>query len=263
MKLEKTNRNLSQKITLLLSSAFTAAFIFSVALGLGGPSMSQASASVGSADDDGAAYVDYDTIVEDLQKQNAKQTVAPSKARSVFSRSTADGGRDPFENVWIHAGVGFAQTMQNLTLPNGTDTYMTGRGVQAAVGIDILGPNLSAEGAVRTFGETGDATSGATGISSQPKVTLKEFDLKVLFKARRSSLGLRAGGGLSARYMTARSGLETYDITTPASVLTVGGDVYLTSSISLGLDLATRNAMIAETFDKTSFDGTLRLDTHF
>ncbi len=207
-------------------------------------------------DSESADYVTYDSIVEDLQKQSAKQP-APAAARSTargnwFSRNSTGG--DPFENVWIHAGVGFAQTSQNLQLPNGLEAVMSGRGVQAAVGIDILGPNLAAEGAVRTFGETEDSTS---------KVTLKEFDLKILFKSRASRLGFRAGAGLSARYMTVRSMANTYDITTPASVVTVGGDIYLSSAISLGLDLSTRNAMISETFDRSSFDGTLRLDTHF
>ena len=207
-------------------------------------------------DDDTSDYVGYDSIVEDLQKQNTKQVPAAaskSSARKSWFASDSTAG-DPFENVWIHAGVGFAQTAQNLSLPNGIGAHMAGRGVQAAVGIDILGPSLTAEGAVRTFGEAEDSAT---------KISLKEFDLKILYKARRSNFGLRAGGGLSARYMTVRSGFETYDITTPASVLTVGGDLYLTSSVSVGLDLATRNAMISETFDKTSFDGTIRIDTHF
>jgi hypothetical protein len=99
------------------------------------------------------------------------------------------------------------------------------------------------------------------GIST--KTALKEFDLKVLFKTREGRLGIKAGGGLSARYMTVRSGLETFDITTPASVLQVGGDFYLSQTVSVGLDLAVRTAMISETFDRASYDGTLRLDTHF
>ncbi len=213
-----------------------------------------ATAAVG-YDEDAADYVGYDSIVEDLQKQTAKPMSAPkTTARKSNWFSSNAPGSDPFENVWIHAGVGFAQTAQNLSLPNGTDAYMASRGVQAAIGIDILGPSLAAEGAVRTFGESEDSSS---------KITLKEFDLKILFKQRLSRLGIRAGGGLSARYMTVRSGIDTYDITTPASVILLGGDVYLTPSVSLGLDLATRNAMISETFDRTSFDGTLRIDTHF
>lgn len=216
------------------------------------PPLSMASAGY---DDDTNDYIGYDSIVDDLQKQSAKQPSSAPKTtakKSWFSSSAP--GADPFENVWIHAGVGFAQTTENLSLPNGVDAYLSGRGVQAAVGIDILGPNLTAEGAVRTFGETDDSTT---------KINLKEFDLKVLFRMRRSSIGFRAGAGVSARYMTVRSGPETYDITTPASVVTVGGDIYFTPSVSVGLDLATRNAMISETFDKTSYDGTIRLDTHF
>lgn len=202
-----------------------------------------------------ADYVGYDSIVEDLQKENSKRPSSDSKtsARRSWFSSAAKGG-DPFENVWIHAGVGFAQTTQSLNLPNGATAHMSGRGVQAAVGIDILGPSLTAEGAVRTFGESQDSSN---------KVNLKEFDLKVLYKFRRSSFGFRAGAGLAARYMTVHSAENTYDITTPASVVVAGADLYIAPAFSVGVDLGTRNAMIGETFDKTSFDGTIRIDTHF
>jgi hypothetical protein len=196
-------------------------------------------------------YVSYEKIVDDLQSRTKKQPASQSSTRY-------SSGRDPFENVWIHAGVGIAQTTQNIDLPNGATVYMAGRGVQATLGIDILGPNLSAEGSVRNFGESEDSPMGVA-----TKTALKEFDLKVLVKTREGRFGFKGGGGLSARYMTVRSGLETFDITTPASVLQVGGDFYLSQTVSLGVDLAVRTAMITETFDRTSYDGTLRLDTHF
>lgn len=237
----------SERISLLLLPLL----ISGVMAGL--PSAAQAAPGY---DDESSDYVNYDSIVEDLQKQTAKPT--PTAARSTSRKSSwfsSNGpGGDPFENVWIHAGVGFAQTTESLALPNGRDAYMSGRGVQAAIGIDILGPSLTAEGAVRTFGETDDSSS---------KITLKEFDLKLLYKKRVSHFGFRAGGGLSARYMTVRSGIDNYDITTPASVVALGGDVYISPQLSIGVDFATRNAMISETFDKTSFDGTVRIDTHF
>lgn len=196
-------------------------------------------------------YVPYESIVDELQKKQA----TPNNTSSARRGSLFSGGGDPFENVWIHAGAGFTQMTQMIELPNGVGYYNGARGVQASVGIDILGPNLAAEGAVRSFGEVDDSST---------KVSLKEFDLKILFKTRpQPRLGLRIGGGLSARYMTVHSGLTTYDLTTPASVLTAGGDIYLTSSISMGMDVSARTAMITDSFDRQSYDGTVRIDTHF
>lgn len=212
------------------------------------PTSAKAQTDDGMESDD---YVSYEKIVDDLQTRTKKQSSA--KITSTYSP-----GRDPFENVWIHAGVGIAQNTQNIELPNGSTVHLAGRGVQATLGIDILGPNLSAEGSVRNFGESEDSPGGVL-----TKTTLKEFDLKILIKTRTGRFGLKGGGGLSARYMTVRSGLETFDITTPASVLQVGGDLYLSQSISLGLDVSARTAMISETFDRVSYDGTIRLDTHF
>lgn len=209
--------------------------------------LAQTDGPVGESDE--ANYVPYDSIVQDLQKRQG----ADGSLRGPRPSRSASG--DPFENVWLHAGAGFTQATQNLALPNGVVVHHAGRGIQATLGIDILGPSFAAEGAVRSFGETDE---------SQAKVELKEFDLKVFFKSRpQPSLGLRAGGGLAARYMTVRHAGNTYDLTTPASVLAAGGDLYLSSTVSIGFDLSARYAMINDSFDRSSYDGTIRLDTHF
>lgn len=229
-----------------MNSNLVTRFLFIASLMLSLPINAQISET--NEDED---YVSYNKIVDDLQSRTKTQPASKITTRYA-------PGRDPFENVWIHAGVGFAQTTQNIDLPNGATVHMAGRGVQATLGIDILGPNLSAEGSVRNFGESEDSPMGIA-----TKTKLKEFDLKVLMKTREGRFGLKAGGGLSARYMTVLSGLETFDITTPASVLQIGGDFYLSQTVSVGLDLSVRTAMISETFDRASYDGTLRLDTHF
>lgn len=212
--------------------------------------MWQAQAMAQDTADTEADYVPYERIVEDLQSQSKRATRETSRLHSRLSSP----GFDPFANIWIHAGVGVAQTTANIDLPSGTPLHMSARGIQAAIGIDILGPSLTAEGTVRNFGESEDAAS---------KIQLKEFDLKILAKHRHGRFGLKAGGGLSARYMTVKTLSDVYDVTTPASVLQLGGDLYLTPSVSIGLDLSARSAMVAETFDRNSYDGTIRLDTHF
>ncbi len=233
---------LKKKLTL---SALATLFAIG-ALNLLAPTLATAQ-STSEADED---YISYDRIVDDLQSESKRQTRETNRMRSKVSNL----GPDPFENVWIHAGVGFAQTAANLELPAGGWVHMAARGIQAAIGIDILGPNLAAEGTVRNFGETEDSAS---------KVQLKEFDLKIFAKHREGRFGVRGGAGLSARYMTAKTPTDVFEVTTPASVLQLGGDLYITKSISVGLDLSARTAMISETFDRTSYDGTIRLDTHF
>ena len=137
---------------------------------------------------------------------------------------------------------------------------MSGRGIQATLGIDILNPGIAAEGSMRSFGETEDQAS---------RISLKEFDLKLVLKNRSlggsspSKLQLKAAVGLSARYMMVKTLTETYDLTTPASIVSLGGDLYFNERMSVGLDISARNAVITDTFDKTSYDGTLRVDTHF
>lgn len=205
-------------------------------------------------ENDDENYVSYDSIVNDLTKSAAGE----ARSTSRLSRPSTSS-QDPFENIWIHAGVGLVQNTQSLTLPNGTETSVSGRGIQAALGIDVLSQNIAAEGSVRSFGEGEDSSS---------RVSLKEFDLKVWFKtwlpsSSQTRFQARFGGGLTARYMTVRQLKETFDAVTPASVASLGGDMFLTDRISVGLDISARNSMVNETFDRTSYDGTLRVDTHF
>ncbi len=202
-------------------------------------------------------YISYDSIVEDLTKRSNNSAEARSSANRRYLKSS---NNDPFENVWIHAGVGLVQSAQGLSLPNGQEAIMSGRGIQATLGIDILNPSIAAEGSMRSFGETEDQAS---------KISLKEFDLKLVVKNRSlggttpSKLQLKAAAGLSARYMTVKTLTETFDMTTPASIVSLGGDLYLSDRLSLGIDISARNAVVSETFDRMSYDGTLRLDTHF
>lgn len=225
---------------LLATAAATAIAIFS------------SNASAFENDDDN--YVSYDSIVNDLTKS------ATNEARSTSRLARPSGySGDPFENIWIHAGVGLVQNTQSLNLPNGTEASVSGRGIQAALGIDILSQNIAAEGSVRSFGE---------GEDSANRVSLKEFDLKVWFKtwlpsSSQTRFQARLGGGLTARYMTVRQLKETFDAVTPASVASLGGDMFLSDRFSIGLDISARNSMVNETFDRTSYDGTLRVDTHF
>lgn len=201
----------------------------------------------------------YDSIVNELNREVQAPTSLRSRGGSTVPVS------DPFDNILIHGGVGFAHTMQTLDLgPNGGRTYFNQRGFQATLGIDLFSENWMAEGSARSFGESGESST---------RISLKEFELKILYKNMLSQkLGFRVGGGLSARYMTIRQDSastteqpigQTIETTTPSSVATLGLDMFLSKGFSLGLDLSTRNTMIAETLDRDSYDATFRVDTHF
>jgi Outer membrane protein beta-barrel domain len=203
------------------------------------------------AQDDEDEVVGYDVIVENLNRQVTASDAATSKANQ--QKPPAE---DPFETVWMHAGAGFVQNVQAISLPDGNTAYLSQKGVQASVGIDLFSPNWAAEGTVRSFNDNDD---------KQTQVTLKEFELKAYYKDRIArSLGLRVGGGISGRYMTiSRPGLSTLDYTTPSSVGTVGLDLFLTDRFSIGAEISGRSAMITETLDRGSLDGSVRLDAHF
>lgn len=197
----------------------------------------------------------YNAIVEDLNKK-----VSPTLNRNLIrSQTRLDLQPHSFDDVWIHAGIALLQNTEEVNLDSSKNAAFSARGIQASLGIDILSTALTAEGTVRSFSEV---TDGATAMS------LKEFDLKVWYKSRLTQvygnpMYAKLGGGIAARYLTLRTDKQLIDTTTPSSIVSAGCDYYLNDNLSLGAEIAYRNALISETNDKSSLDFAFRIDTHF
>jgi hypothetical protein len=192
-----------------------------------------------------ADMMDYDSIVKELSSStpggsNRSHVVAPRP--------------DPLANVLFHGGVGLATTMSQVER-QGQRIHMDQRGFQAALGIDLFSDYWLAEGTVRSFGDR-DYTNTT--------ISLKEFDLKVYYRDRlTANVGLRIGGGLSARYLSVSSSMGEFSYSTPASVAALGLEYFLGRTVSIGAELSARNSLIEETIDRSAVDATLRVDTHF
>ena len=188
--------------------------------------------------------IGYEQILKELSRDNAG-TIQGSAPRN----------QDPFANIMIHGGVGFVSTFGQVHLP-GETIHLNQNGVQATLGIDLFSQNWFAEGSARSFSEAAYGSS---------QVALREFDLKVYYRDRiTKTVGYRLGAGLAARYMTIDSTLNGHtEFTTPASVVSGGLEIYVTRSVSLGGEMAARNAMIGDTGDRSSLDATVRMDAHF
>jgi hypothetical protein len=88
--------------------------------------------------------------------------------------------------------------------------------------------------------------------------------LKTYLKTRPTGhLTLRGGLGLGARDLSYKKGPDTFESSTPVSLVSLGADYYVNSRVSLGAEVSARNAMVSEGFDRSSYDATLRMDTHF
>jgi hypothetical protein len=214
------------------------------------PTLALASSS-SSAGEDEDHFVSYDSIIRSLQNQtDGYGSSSRAKARANVPYT------DPFDTIMIHAGVGYSGLVETVALPDGDRLFLNQKGFQASLGIDLFSEHWMAEGTARSFGESEENASA--------RAQLKEFELKVLYKKRFSGqMGLHAGGGLSGRYLTIYRADGALEYTTPSSLAVVGLDLFMNENLSLGLDLAGRQAMIGETVDRSSFDATVRLDTHF
>ena len=188
----------------------------------------------------------YDAIINELNREAERPYL---KGKMSSSR-----GADPFDTILFHGGLGMATLMQSVSFDDGRSVYLGQKGIQASFGIDLFSANWMAEGTARTFNESEDVPQ---------KVSLQEFELKIMFKERLArQLGLRLGGGLSARYMNLHRAGETRTYTTPSGLASLGFDIFINDKVSFGADLNGRSAMITDTPDKNSIDATLRVDFH-
>ena len=194
----------------------------------------------------------YDDIVKSLQTQEQQDRAASERLAVKKTKVTID----PFANVWMHGGFGWATSYQSLSDSRGRELQINQKGIQATLGIDLFSANWEAEGAARSMGDESDRGDN---------VSLKEFDLKIFYKNRLNHLAqYRAGGGLSGRYLSLHtSGASTQNYTTPAAVATFGLDMYLSKELSVGIDTSLRSSLIADTVDRSSIDAVMRLDAHF
>ena len=194
-------------------------------------------------------FINYDQIVRDLSRDE-------NPAPVTRTRWFANDQSDPLDSSTIHLGLGVCNIFGTVVLPDQHRTYLNNRGVQVALGIDLMSENWMAEGTVRSIGDNEYANNG---------LSLKEFDLKFYFKSRLASgLSAKIGTGLSARYLRLQRnpyGEQVY--TTPSALATAGFDVYASPHLSFGAEGSYRSTMVADTIDRDSYDITVRADTHF
>jgi hypothetical protein len=229
-------------------------------LGLPGYALGASRKDLSQDVNDEGNFEGYDSIVSGLSREVER----PATLRA---RQNARSNDDGLSQVWFHGGVGATMMMQTLDFDDGSKMYLTMKGIQLAGGIDLFSRQWRAEGTLRNFGET---TEQAT------RVSVQEFELKILFHDRLSSqLGFHAGAGLSARYISLHrpylgspvvggppnnNANNNGDYTTPTSIATGGLDFFLNDRITIGFELAARDALVSETIDQNSFDTTLRID---
>lgn len=193
------------------------------------------------------SFVNYDSIVAELR----------ADADRPVPVSDGDLGWD---EVAIHGGLGLATSIVQIDTASGVSGSGLLKGLELYFGMNLFTRKAKAEAAFRNFvREELDADLSAE---------LKEFDLRVVFlPALRNRTLLRMGFGFSARYMDidtrTPSGWRSWHESTPASILLLGIEHKLSKNVSLNPDISYRSAMTANTFDKSAFDASFRLNATF
>ncbi|MBX9767067.1 MAG: hypothetical protein K2X47_07345 [Bdellovibrionales bacterium] len=186
----------------------------------------------------------YDTLVQKFSR-NETRLIQPSG--------------DWLDRARIHLGVGVVNSVYSVAHISGGRVQVSGSGFLASLGMDLFSPRWIAEGSIVSYGSQN---------SDRAEVTLREFDLRLIYRTLPTGLfGVKLFGGLAARnlrinhYGVARDAIRDY--TTPSSILGVGSDINIAEAIQLALEISTRNSMIDESPDQSTLDLTVRLNTQF
>lgn len=190
--------------------------------------------------DDEDSYTGFDSIVSQLT--TASEDPLPSQV-------------DDWDEVAIHGGVGFiVSSYQIHEVKGGTSIEANGlmKGFQAHFGMNMFSKNVLMEGIFRKYSSDNVATNYV--------VDLKEFEMRGVFLPMiKGKMKMRAGAGLTARYMS----LNNDKASTPFASVLVGFERMLSPTVAVGPDLSYRSALTSDTFDKSAWDASIRLNATF
>ena len=206
------------------------------------------STNVLAADDEGS-YSNYDSIVNEL-KTSIDDHPAPAQAPDDFD----------WQEVALHGGLGFTTSYVSLNAPNGAVGTGLLKGAEFNFGMNLFTRLARVEGVFASFAQA--------ELDNDLKADLKEFELRFVYlPAMQEGTTLRFGLGLAARYinMDSRSGgvWQNYQASTPTSSVLIGFERKITSNITVGPDLAYRSALVSDTFDKSAWNASFRLNATF
>jgi hypothetical protein len=197
---------------------------------------------------DEASFSNYDSIVNEL------------KASSTDEKPQTSADDAEWDDVAIHGGLGLATSYVSPTAPSGVSGAGFLTGVEFNFGINLFTRLLRAEGAFSNFTQS--------ELNSGIKADLKEFELRLIYTPEtKDGILLRFGAGLAARYMS----IDSYNggnwtnaqSSTPSSLFLVGFEKKLTKSLAIGPDVSYRSTLVGDTFDRSAWDASLRLNATF
>jgi hypothetical protein len=199
--------------------------------------------------DNDDSFVSYDAIVDEL-RASADKPDRPEPTTHELN----------WEDVSLHAGVALNTSLVSFHLPDGVAGSGLFKGLQLIAGMNLFSRKLRAEGAYTMFQHE--------ELDQNMKGDLKEVDLRLVYlPASSKDMTIRVGAGLAARYMDVKTigarADTTYSAATPSSLLLVGLERRLTPAIAVGPDLSYRSSLVANTFDKSSWDASFRLNATF
>ena len=194
------------------------------------------------------SYTGYDSIVNEL-KANSDDVPAPRVRENL-----------DWEDVAIHAGVAIAGSYVSVSSPQRISGAGLLKGLELDFGMNLFSRVLRAEGAFSNYAQE--------ELDSSLKADLKQFELRLIYLPRlRDGMTVRFGGGIAARYMNLESRVDgkwvNAEATTPSSLLLTGLEQRVSKNISFGPELSYRSTLVSDTFDKSSWDASFRLNATF
>lgn len=187
--------------------------------------------------------VEYEELSYDdlLQKLSSK------------TKNTTAQSFSAFDDISIHAGVGYINSFADIKTNDGT-LRRHQNGMQLAIGMDLFSPNWYSEAGFKNFG----VTTGTTD-----EISLKAIELKMGYRNQiQGPWSYTLNTGLSNRYLkfkNLKTG-EQFESTTPSMLIGMGLLTKISPGLELEFDMNSKNPIVNETNDRGSYDFTIRMN---
>ena len=191
------------------------------------------------------SYTSYDAIVGDL-KASADTPTLKAPVREELN----------WDEVAIQGGLGLTASMITFAGPDNIRGSGLLKGFEAHAGFNLFSKVARGEAAFRNFGS--ESVSGSTN------AVMREIEARIVFlPVVNDQTVLRMGAGLAGRFLSLHAPQGALSENTPFYSLLLGFERKFAKNLAVGPELSHHAALDASSFDKSSWDASLRLNATF
>ena len=195
--------------------------------------------------DEEESYRGYDAIVGDLKASAETSTTKIPRAEDLN-----------WDEVALQGGLGVTFSMIQFAGENNVNGSGLLKGFEVHGGFNLFSKVARAEAAFRNF--------GSESLPGSINAVMRELEARIVFlPVVNDMMSLRMGLGLATRFLSLHAPESSLSENTPFYSLLLGFEKKFAKNLAFGPEISHHAALDAASFDKYSWDASVRLNATF